>query len=40
MQLFGVGFSTFSGQKKNQKNQIKYFSIRTEKLHSIKARNM
>ena len=39
MQLFGVVFSTFCGLKK-LKEFNKYFSIRTEKLHSIKAKKI
>ncbi len=38
-QLFGVVFSTFCGQKNNLDFfSKKYFNIRTEKLHSIKAK--
>jgi hypothetical protein len=37
MQLFGVAFSNFCGQKKNFS---KYFSTRTKKLHIIKAKKI
>ena len=37
MQLFGVFFSTLCGQEKSKKRNQKYFSIRTEKLLSLKA---
>ena len=40
MQLFGVVFSTFCEQKKKLNLKNIYFSIRTEKLHSIKAKKI
>ena len=40
MQLFGVVFSTFCGQKKHFKNFKKYFSIGTKKLHNLKLGNI
>ena len=40
MQLFGVIFSTFCGQKTLFIFLEKYFIIRTEKLHSINAKKI
>jgi hypothetical protein len=40
MQLFGVVFSTFCGQKENLNFFNKYCSVRTKKLNNIKLRKI